>query len=70
MKAEIKKLDFKERQYTVRQLVDTVVTDGVTATVEGSIPLFIPEENTQNYYEQRSINRYSRTSQRWKKHSF
>ncbi len=58
MKTEIEELDFKERQYVVRQLVDTVVTDGATASVEGSIPLVIPEENTNNNYEQSFINRY------------
>lgn len=62
MKSEIKELDFKERQYVVRQLVDTVVTDGATASVEGSIPLVIPEENTNNNYEQSSINRYCRST--------
>ena len=59
MKAEIKELDFKEKQYVVRQLVDTVVTDGAIASVEGSIPLVIPEENTKNNYGQSSINRNS-----------
>ena len=59
MKTEIGELDFKEKQYVVRQLVDTVVTDGTTASVEGSIPLVIPEENTNNNYEQSSINRNS-----------
>ncbi len=68
MKAEIDHLDFKERQYVVRQLVDTVVTDGATALVEGSLPLVIPEENTQNNYGQKSINRHRRTSKRRKKH--
>lgn len=66
MKAEIDGLNFTERQYVVRQLVDTVTTDGVTATVEGSIPLFISKENTQNYYEQRSLNRNRRTTERRK----
>ena len=70
MKAEIDHLDFKERQYVVRQLVDTVVTDGATASVEGSISLVIPEENTQNNYGQNSINRYSWTSKRRQKYSF
>jgi len=70
MKAEIKELDFKERQYTVRQLIDTVVTDGMTATVEGSIPLFIPEDKNQNNYGQSFINRYCRTSKRGKKYAF
>lgn len=69
MKAEIDNLNFKERQFSVRQLIDTVTTDGVTATVEGSIPLFISKENTQNYYEQRSFNRHRRTPKRRKKHS-
>jgi len=63
MKSEIKELDFKERQYVVRQLVDTVVTDGAIASVEGSIPLVIPEENTNNNYEQSSNYRYRRSSQ-------
>jgi len=57
MKAEIKELDFKEKQYVVRQLVDTVVTDGAIASVEGSIPLVIPKENTKNNYGQSSISR-------------
>jgi len=70
MKAEIDNLNFKERQFSVRQLVDTVTTDGVTATVEGSIPLFISKENTQNYYEQRSFNRNCWITQCRKKHSF
>ena len=62
MKAEIAHLDFKERQYVVRQLIDSVVTDGITVSVKGSIPLVIPEENTQNNYGQSFINRYSRPS--------
>ncbi len=70
MKAEIDHLNFKERQYVVRQLVDTVVTDGATALVEGSIPLVIPEENTQNNYGQDSINRNCRLTKRGQKHSF
>ena len=70
MKAEIKELDFKEKQYVVRQLVDTVVTDGAIASVEGSIPLVIPEENTKNNYGQSSINRNCRASKRRKINSF
>lgn len=70
MKAEIEELNFKERQYTVRQLVDTVVTDGVTATVEGSIPLFIPEDKNQKDYGQSFINRYRRTPKRRKINTF
>ena len=57
MKTEIDGLDFKEKQYVVRQLVDTVVTDGAIASVEGSIPLVIPKENTKNNYGQSSISR-------------
>jgi site-specific DNA recombinase len=57
MKTEIDNLNFKERQYAIRQIVDSVVTDGVSATVEGSISLDIPKENTKNNYEQNSIHR-------------
>lgn len=63
MKAEIDHLDFKERQYLIRQLVDTVITDGATATVEGSISLEVPEEK-QNIYGQNSINRNCWTAKR------
>ena len=70
MKAEIDGLDFKERQYTVRQLLDVVVTDGVTASGEGSIPLFIPEDKHQNNYGQSFINRNRRSSERRKINSF
>jgi len=70
MKAEIDHLDFKERQYVVRQLVDTVVTDGATASVEGSLPLVIPEENTKNNYGQSSINRHRRATKRRKINPF
>jgi len=58
MEAELKCLNFKEKQFIVRQIVEKVVTDGKTATVNGYIPLVIPEVKTENYYEQRSINRY------------
>jgi len=68
MKSEIDHLDFKERQYVVRQLVDIVVTDGATASVEGSLPLVIPEENTQNNYGQNFINRNCRFTKRRKKY--
>lgn len=68
MKAEIDHLDFKERQFIIRQLIDSVVTDGATASVEGSLPLVITEENTQNNYGQNSINRDRRTSKRRKKY--
>lgn len=64
MQAEIKDLDFKERQYAIRQLVDSVVTDGITATIEGSIPLTILEDYTHNNYEQEFINRYRRVAER------
>ncbi len=70
MKAEIEDLDFKERQYVVRQLVDSVVTDGAFASVEGSIPLVIPQENTKNNYGQSSINRDRRITKRWKIDTF
>ncbi|MDO9028763.1 MAG: hypothetical protein Q7U68_07930, partial [Candidatus Roizmanbacteria bacterium] len=70
MKAEIDHLDFKERQYVVRQLIDSVVTDGATASVEGSIPLVIPEENTQNNYGQSFINRHRRVAKRWQINAF
>jgi len=70
MKSEIKELDFKERQYVVRQLVDTVVTDGAIASVEGSIPLVIPQENTKNNYGQSFINRNRRSPKRRKINSF
>lgn len=66
MQAEIKDLDFKEKQYAIRQLVDSVVTDGITATIEGSIPLTIFENHTHNNYEQQSINRYCRFAKCWK----
>ncbi len=70
MKSEIDHLVFKERRYIIRQLVDTVVTDGATASVEGSLPLVIPEENTQNNYGQNFINRNCRLTKRGQKHSF
>ena len=65
MKSEIDQLDFKEKQFVVRQLVDTVVTDGATASVEGSLPLVIPKENTENNYGQNFINRNCRSTKRW-----
>ena len=68
MKAEIDHLDFKERQYVVRQLVDIVVTDGATASVEGSLPLVISEEDTENNYGQNSINRNRGSPKRRKKY--
>lgn len=70
MKSEFDSLVFKERQYVIRQVVESVVTDGATASVKGFIPLTVPEEKTQYKYEQRSIHRHRRASQRREKHAF
>ena len=58
IKTEIDNLNFREKQYVVRQLVDRVVTNGVTASVEGYLLLDIPEEKEQNNYGQKSFSRY------------
>jgi site-specific DNA recombinase len=70
IKSEIRKLNFKERQYTVRQIIDTVVTDGVTALVQGFLPLVALEENTQNNYGQSFINRYCRITKCRQEYAF
>ena len=70
MRTQIENADFREKQHVVRNIIDVVVTDGVTATVEGSIPLAIPEENSLINYEQSSINRYCRVAKRRKINAF
>ncbi len=70
IKASLFGLTFQERQFIVRKILKNVTTDGITATINGYIPLEIPKESevqAQNVKFE-TINRDRRSAKRRKVH--
>ncbi len=61
---------FKKRRIIVQNVVNSITTDGITATLEGNLPLEIVDISTKQNIKYEIEYRYRRIAKCWKKYSF